>query len=108
MLASTPNVFIAMKHISTASGNNALIRIELRRCITITRMTMMVTRISSTERLIQRAERLVDQPRAVVERNDRHLAGRDPRRPLVARRRAQPRQLFTPRGSRELGGSTPA
>ena len=47
-LASTPKVFIAMKHIRTASGSNALIRNELRRCITITITTMIVTRISST------------------------------------------------------------
>ena len=47
MLASTPNVFMAMKHISTASGSSALISNELRRCITITRITMIVTRISS-------------------------------------------------------------
>ena len=48
MLASTPNVFMAMKHINTASGNSALISSELRRCITETRITMIVTRISST------------------------------------------------------------
>ncbi len=47
MLASTPNVFMAMNTIKTASGNNALMRMELRRCSTITRITMIVTRISS-------------------------------------------------------------
>ena len=47
MFASTPNVFMAMKHIKTASGSSALIRNELRRWTTITRITMIVTRISS-------------------------------------------------------------
>ncbi len=47
MFASTPNAFIAMKHIRTASGSNALIKIELRMCRTITKITMIVTRISS-------------------------------------------------------------
>ena len=48
MFASTPNSFIAMKHIRTASGSTAEIKIELRRCMTITITTMIVTRISST------------------------------------------------------------
>ena len=39
MLAATPNVFIAMKHIRTASGSRALMSSELRRCITITSIT---------------------------------------------------------------------
>ena len=40
--------FMAMKHISTASGSKRAISSELRRCITITSTTMIVTRISST------------------------------------------------------------
>ncbi len=47
MFASTPNVFMAIKHINTASGSNALMRNELLKCSTITRITIMVTRISS-------------------------------------------------------------
>ncbi len=52
MLASTWNTRIAIKHISTASGSRALIRIELRKCITMTRITMTVTRISSTSAVL--------------------------------------------------------
>ncbi len=51
MLASTPNVFIAMKHINTASGSRPLISTELRRCRTITITTTMVTNISSVRAL---------------------------------------------------------
>ncbi len=47
MLASTPKSFMAMKHISTASGKSPEMRMELRRCATIKSTTMMVTRISS-------------------------------------------------------------
>ncbi len=52
MFASTPKSFIAMKHISTASGSTAEIKIELRRCMTITITTMIVTRISSTSAVL--------------------------------------------------------
>ena len=47
MLADTPKSFIAIKHMSTATGSNALMRIELLRCMTIISTTIMVMNISS-------------------------------------------------------------
>lgn len=47
IFASTPKVFIAIKHIRTAKGSRPLMRIELLRCTTKTMTTMIVTRISS-------------------------------------------------------------
>jgi hypothetical protein len=52
MLASTPNIFIAMNPISTAMGSIELTSNALRKCITITMTTMMVTRISSMSALL--------------------------------------------------------
>ena len=51
-LASTPNVFIAIKHSSTASGSKELMSNELRRWSTDTRITITVTRISSTRAVL--------------------------------------------------------
>ncbi len=51
MLASTPKNFIAMKHIRTAIGSNPLIKMLLRRCITMRITTMIVIRISSLKAL---------------------------------------------------------
>jgi len=45
--ATSANVFIAMKQMSTASGSDVLITSELRKCRTETSTTMIVTRISS-------------------------------------------------------------
>ena len=47
IFASTPKVFIAIKHISTAKGSRPLMSTELLRCTTKTITTMIVTRISS-------------------------------------------------------------
>ncbi len=65
------------------------------------------------EGLIQRAQRLVDQRRAVVKRDDRHPAGRDPRGPAVGRvplEKRHPRRLVPPaphaRLEAVLGGET--
>ena len=46
IFASTPNTFMAMKHMRTASGSNPEMSMELLRCMTMMRTTMMVTRIS--------------------------------------------------------------
>ena len=92
MLASTPKVFIAMKHISTASGSSDA---DQQRAAQVhhhhdhddDRDEDLLD-----QRRVQRAQRLVDQPGAVVERHDGHLAGGDPVGPLVAGRGAEPGQ----------------
>ena len=43
MLASTPNIFMPMNVISTVIGSIAPIRRLLRRCITMSTTTMIVT-----------------------------------------------------------------
>ena len=48
IFASTPIVFIAIKHINTARGKRPLISMEILKFITKTSTTMMVTKISST------------------------------------------------------------
>ena len=54
--------FMAMKHISTASGSKPCDQDrELRKCITMTRTTMIVTRISLLRACVERPECLVDQ-----------------------------------------------
>ncbi len=53
LLASTLKSFIAIKTIKTVRGSIPDINRELRKCISINRTTIIVTRISSTKALLR-------------------------------------------------------